>query len=159
MMDKTINRTEKAVDKFLDGYNCAQAVLYAFCDDLNLDPEIALKLLCGFGAGMGRKEEICGAVSGGIAVLSMRYGRGAKGDKIATKRTYAKTAELMDRFKERQGTYICRQLLGNYDLNTVQGVKYFEENDLRSKTCRQCVQTVTEILEDIMCSVATDTVD
>lgn len=150
MTDKTRSRTEKAVDKFLDGYNCAQSVLYAFCDDLDLDPDIALKLLCGFGAGMGRKEEICGAVSGGAAVLDMMYGRGAEDDKSATRRTYEKVAELMDRFKERRGTYICRQLLGNCDINTEEGAKYFKENDLLNKTCRQCVQTAAEILEEMM---------
>jgi C_GCAxxG_C_C family probable redox protein len=141
---------EKATAKYLEGYNCAQSVLYAFCDDLKLDPEMALKLACGFGAGMGRKQEVCGAVSGGIAVLGMKYGRGARDDGSATEATYVKTRELMDRFQERHGSYICRQLLYNCDLRTEQGQKYFRENDLRNKTCTLCVQFVVNILEHIM---------
>ena len=70
------NRTEMAVSKFSEGYNCAQSVLYSFCDDIHLDKNTALKMACGFGAGMGRKEEVCGAVTGGIIVIGAKYGRG-----------------------------------------------------------------------------------
>ena len=59
-------RSELALKKFLSGYNCAQAVLFSFCDDLGFEQNTALKLACGFGAGMGRKQAVCGAISGGI---------------------------------------------------------------------------------------------
>jgi len=62
-------KTEAATSKFLEGFNCAQSVLFSFCDDLQLDKNSALKLSCGFGGGMGRKEEVCGAVSGGIMAI------------------------------------------------------------------------------------------
>jgi C_GCAxxG_C_C family probable redox protein len=65
-------RSQKAVEKFLSGYNCAQSVLYSFCDDLRFDGDAALRLACGFGAGMGRKQEVCGAVSGGIIAIGLR---------------------------------------------------------------------------------------
>ena len=57
-------RSAIATEKFLAGYNCAQAVLYAFCDELGFDKDTALRLACGFGAGMARKQEVCGAVTG-----------------------------------------------------------------------------------------------
>lgn len=69
-------RRDVAVQKLLAGYNCAQAVLYAFCEDLGFDRDAALRLACGFGAGMARKQEVCGAVSGGIITLGLRHGRG-----------------------------------------------------------------------------------
>ena len=141
---------ERATEKFLEGYNCAQAVLYAFCEDLKLDPEVSLKLSCGFGAGMGKKQEVCGAVSGGIAVLGMKYGRGASDDKSLTETTYTKTRELMDRFQNRHGSYICRQLLDNCDMMTEEGQKHIRENDLRNKTCTLCVQSVVDIVEHVM---------
>ncbi|MFA6281269.1 MAG: C-GCAxxG-C-C family protein [Candidatus Omnitrophota bacterium] len=144
------NRTEIAISKFLEGYNCAQAVFYSFCDDLRFEKETALKIACGFGAGMARKEEVCGAVTGGIIVIGAKYGRGAKDGRPATELAYKKTRELMDRFSKKQGTYICRNLIKDCDLITEEGQKYFKENDLLNKVCKSCVQNVVEILEDIM---------
>ena len=68
-----MDRVEQAVSKFAEGYNCAQSVLFSFCDDLGMDKDKALKIACGFGAGMGRKEEVCGAVTGGIMVIGAKY--------------------------------------------------------------------------------------
>jgi len=94
------NRSEIAVSKFSEGYNCAQSVFYSFCDALQFDKNTALKMACGFGAGMGRKEEVCGAVTGGIIVIGAKYGRGERDDRTATELTYKKTRELMDRFEK-----------------------------------------------------------
>jgi C_GCAxxG_C_C family probable redox protein len=66
-------KTEVAADRFLSGYNCAQAILYAFGPDLGLDGETALKVATGLGAGMGRRGEVCGAVTGGILALGLKY--------------------------------------------------------------------------------------
>lgn len=145
-----MDRAEAAVSKFMEGYNCAQAVLYSFCDVLGFDQDAALKLACGFGAGMGRKEEVCGAVAGGIMALSLRYGRGEKQDSTRTDQTYRKVRELMDGFAERHGTYICRRLLDGCELTTPEGQSEFKEKDLKDKVCRQCVGDVVEILEDIL---------
>jgi C_GCAxxG_C_C family probable redox protein len=144
------NKREVARKKFLENYNCAQAVFYCFSDDLQFDKNTALKMACGFGAGMGRKEEVCGAVTGGIIVIGAKYGRGENEDRAATELTYAKIRELMDRFAEKHGSYICRKLLNNCELTTKEGQKYFKDNDLLNKTCKQCVDSVVEILEGIM---------
>jgi len=143
------DKSEVAVDKFLSGYNCAQAVLYSYCDDIPFDKSTALKLACGFGAGMGRKQEVCGAVSGGIIVIGLIYGRGLSEDRSATEQSYRITRELMDRFEQEHGSCICRKLLGNCDLMTEEGQKYFKENDLLNKTCKSCVRSVVQILDDI----------
>jgi C_GCAxxG_C_C family probable redox protein len=144
------NRADIAVSKFSDGYNCAQSVFYSFCDDLRFDKNTALKMACGLGAGMGRKQEVCGAVSGGIIVIGAKYGRGEKDDRTATELTYAKTRELMDRFEKKHGTFICRELLNGCELTTEEGRKQFKENRLADSICRPCVRSVVEILEDIM---------
>jgi len=122
-------------------------VLYAFREEGDLSEETALKIACGLGAGMARKEEVCGAVTGGILVLGMRYGRGSKDDRSAQERTYVKTRELMDRFSEKHGTVICRKLLNGCELTTEEGQKYFKDNDLLNKLCVPCVQSVIMILE------------
>jgi C_GCAxxG_C_C family probable redox protein len=143
-------KKEIAAAKFLEGYNCAQSVLYSFCDELMIDKNIALKIACGFGAGMGRKEEVCGAVTGGIMVIGLKYGRGKNDDRTATDLTYARTGELMERFSEKHGTFICRKLLNGCELTTEEGQQYFKENDLLKKTCKLCVESVVEILEGII---------
>ena len=144
------SKREVAAEKFLEIYNCAQSVLYSFCDDLRFDKNTALKMACGLGAGMGRKQEVCGAVTGGIIVIGAKYGRGVGEGRRATELTYAKTRELMERFVGKHGSFICRQLLGNCELTTEEGQKHFKDNDLANKTCKQCVGTVVEILEDVM---------
>ncbi|MFA6472182.1 MAG: C-GCAxxG-C-C family protein, partial [Candidatus Latescibacterota bacterium] len=116
-------KCDRACAKFLEGYNCAQSVFYSFSDDLGFEKDTALKIACGFGAGMGRKEEVCGAVTGGILVIGARYGRGEKDCRTATELTYTKTRELMDRFAGKHGTFICRKLLHNCELTTEEGQK------------------------------------
>src|SRR5512138_2424520 len=132
-------KQEEAMTKFMGGYNCAQSVFYAFCDDLGLEPEIALKVACGFGAGMGRKGEVCGAVTGGIMALGAKYGRGTNEERPVTDATYVKIRSLMDQFASKHGTCICRQLLSGSDLTTEEGQKFFRENDLSNKVCKLCV--------------------
>lgn len=140
-------KTEIATEKFLAGYNCAQSVLYAWAPEFALEPEKALKLACGLGAGMARRGETCGAVSGGILVLGLRHGRGTREDRSATERTYETTQELMREFELRHGSCECRALLEGCDLRTAEGQRFFRENDLLHKTCVKCLQTVMELLE------------
>ncbi len=111
---------------------------------------MALKIACGLGAGMGRKEEVCGAVTGAILVIGLKHGRGANDDRSATEATYLKTEELMDRFSEKRGTYICRKLLNGCDITTPEGHREFQEGDYRRKYCLPCVQTAVKILEDLL---------
>jgi C_GCAxxG_C_C family probable redox protein len=118
------NRTDIAASKFSEGYNCAQSVFYSFCDDLHFDKNTALKMACGFGAGMGRKGEVCGAVTGGIMVIGAKYGRGEREDRAPTELTYRKTRELMDRFEKKHGTFTCRKLLHGCELTTEEGQKH-----------------------------------
>ena len=142
-------RSEIATTRFLSGYNCAQAVLDAFRDETGLDQDLALKIATGLGAGMGRKQEVCGAVTGGILVLGLRHGRGTTDDHSATERTYLRTRELMDRFAAKHGSCLCRQLLQGYDLATQEGLQRAKADDIINKVCRPCVQTVVEILEQL----------
>lgn len=138
------------MEKFLSGYNCAQAVLYSFCDDLGLESDTALKLACGFGAGMARKQEVCGAVSGGIIVIGLKHGRGENQERSQAEESYGKVRMLMAQFEGRHGTCNCRTLLDGCDLNTPEGQRSFKERDLLHKTCKGCVETVVESLETLL---------
>ncbi len=143
-------KSEIAAEKFLAGYNCAQAVLYAHSPDLGLEGETALKVASGLGAGMARRGEVCGAVTGGVLALGLKYGRGSQQDRSATELTYQKAQDLMTRFEQRHGSCLCRVLLEGCDLRTAEGVQFFKEHDLLHKTCLRCVQTVVEVLAEIM---------
>ena len=106
------NHSQRAADLFHQGYNCAQSVFAAFCDDLGIDMETALKLAAPFGGGMGRMREVCGAVSGMFLVAGLEYGYtdpkafGAKADH------YQLIQELAQKFREENHSIICRELLG-----------------------------------------------
>lgn len=140
---------EAAISRFLGGYNCAQAIVSAFRQDGGLSEDMSLKMATGLGAGMARKQEICGAVTGGIIVLGLRHGRGVADDPSATERTYQKTQELMDRFAAAHGSCLCRKLLEGYDLGTESGRQRAKADDIKNKVCKGCVQRVAEILEQI----------
>jgi len=144
------NHIETALFQFDNGFNCAQSVLYSFCDELNLDKDTALKLSCGFGGGMGRKGEICGAVTGGIIAIGTKYGKNSFGDKEDTEITYSKTQELMDIFINNYGTYICRKLIKDCDLTTEIGQKKFNDLDLKNKVCKNCITCAVEFLEEVI---------
>ncbi len=141
-------KDETALEKFLSGYNCAQSVLYAWAPELGLDQETALKIACGLGAGIARRGETCGAVTGGILVLGLRHGRGAHEDRSATERTYQETQQFMAQFEQRHASCDCRVLLQGCDLRTPEGQRFFKENDLLHKTCVKCVQTAMDLLHE-----------
>lgn len=143
-------KADVAVEKFLSGYNCAQSVLYAFGPDLGLDAERALKVATGFGGGMGGRGEVCGAVTGGILALGLKFGRGEREAKPVTQQAYQKTGELMAAFERVHGSCICRTLLGGCNLRTPEGMQRFREENLHQKVCVGCVRTVGEILAGML---------
>lgn len=132
-----------AEERFLAGYNCAQAVLYSLADELGIDRNTALKIACGFGAGIGRSQEVCGAVSGGVMALGLKYGRGEGEEKSRTEDTYRRTREFIAHFTRRHGSVQCRDLIG-CNLQTPEGQQSFKDRDLLHTTCAQCVRTAAE---------------
>lgn len=103
---------EKAKQLFLEGYNCAQAVFCAFSDELGIDQETAMKISSSFGGGMGRLREVCGAVSGMFMAAGVKYGYSVPGAGDEKKEHYARIQQLAGTFKEKNGSIVCRDLLG-----------------------------------------------
>jgi C_GCAxxG_C_C family probable redox protein len=145
-----MTKSEKAISKFVGGYNCAQSVFYAFCEDLQTDSDTALKIASGFGGGIGRRGEVCGAVTGGIMALGAKHGRGEKEDGTALGATYDKTRQFMDQFAGKHGSCLCRELLNGCDLTTEEGQTAFREKDLKNKVCIPCVRSAVEMVEKVM---------
>ena len=106
------NKGDRAYENFLNGYNCTQAVTVAFAEELGLDEQTTARLSCGFGGGMGRMREVCGTFSGIVMVLSQLYGYSDPKDTAAKKELYEKIRALAAKFKEDNGSIICRELLG-----------------------------------------------
>ena len=102
----------KAAQLFLDGYNCAQAVAVAFCDVTGLEEKFTARMVSSFGGGMGRMREVCGAVSGMFFVLGQLYGYDTPDD-VRKKQLYTNVQELGEKFRDRCGSIICREILKN----------------------------------------------
>ena len=103
---------KSAEELFKEGYNCAQAVFCAHCEELGIDFETGAKLSSPFGGGMGRMREVCGAVSGLFLLLGLKEGYSSPTDNEAKKELYSKVQNLAGEFKEEFGSIICKELLG-----------------------------------------------
>ena len=103
----------KAAELFLQGYNCAQSVAVAFSDVTGLEETAAARMVSGFGGGIGRLREVCGAVSGMVFVASVLYGYSAPEDNKGKRDLYALVQTLAEEFRAQAGSIICRELLEN----------------------------------------------
>lgn len=114
MENESLNmeRPEKAKYYFEKGYNCAQAMIYAFSDILPADKEILLKLSSSFGGGMGRLREVCGAVSAAFMIIGMLYGYDTPETGDIKKKHYERIQAIAEELQEKNGSIVCRELLG-----------------------------------------------
>ncbi len=141
-------KSEQAVERFRNGFNCSQAVLGSYCEQFGLECEKAFKVATGFGGGM-RMGGTCGAVSGAFMVLGLKYGNTTAENKEAKAKTYTKVEEYTNRFKARNDSVTCRELLG-CDLSTPEGMKEAKEKGLFSSICPKIVQDAVEIIEEML---------
>jgi C_GCAxxG_C_C family probable redox protein len=105
------NHSVLTKELFTKGYNCSQSVFAAFCDETGMDFETALKLSSSFGGGMGRLREVCGAVTGMFMVAGILYGYSDPEDSEAKAEHYELIQALAAKFREENGSIICRELL------------------------------------------------
>ncbi len=144
-----MHTVDQAVACYKEGFSCAQAVLSAFGPQFGLDREMALRVAGAFGAGIARMGKTCGAVSGAFMVIGLKYGKTKADDDDARERTYAVVGEFMERFISRNGSIICKDLLG-HDLSTPEGLLAVREKDLSHTLCPKFVRDAVEILEEIL---------
>jgi C_GCAxxG_C_C family probable redox protein len=134
------------------GYNCAQSVLNAYRVELDLDEDLALRLTTGFGSGMGRLCEVCGALTGAFMVIGLKHGKGTADDArdpAKTEHTYALVAELAQKFKERNGSIRCGELL-DLDLSKPEDRAYGASEGIFKTRCRKYILDSVELLEEMM---------
>lgn len=144
-----MSKIDKAESLFQQGFSCSQAVLAACGEGLGVEEDALLKISTGFGAGMGRMGEVCGAVTGAFMAIGLKHGRSKIEDQAAKEKTQRLVQEFARRFKSRHRTILCRELLG-CDLNTPEGIKFAREKNLFGTVCLGCVRSAVEIMEDLL---------
>ncbi len=141
--------TELAVSKLSSGFNCSQSVLAALAPQLGLEEEAALRVAAAFGGGIARSGDVCGAVTGALMAIGLKYGATDPADSVAKEQAYSLAQELMRRFRERHGDVMCRPLLG-LDVGTAEGRQAAMERGLFASICAPLVRDAVEITREIL---------
>lgn len=135
-----------AAELFMDGYTCAQAVMVAFCDVTGLEQAFSARMISSFGGGIGRMREVCGAVSGMLAVAGLLYGYSDPHDAVAKKQHYVLVQLLAEKFREKAGSIICREILKNPPSDPVPTSRTAEF--YKTRPCVRMVMLAAQILDE-----------
>lgn len=146
-MVSNMGKTETALNYFDEKFHCSQAVLAAYASELGLTEEQALKIASCFGSGF-RKGGICGACSGALMVLGLKYGQAKKEDLESRIKTNEMSDAFLEKFAEENGSYNCNDLLG-CDIATQEGIDYALEKKLFTEFCPKMVESAMKILEEL----------
>lgn len=141
--------SEKAAAYFSEGYNCAQSVLLALSQHWRIADDLIPRIATGFGGGIGRCGSVCGALTGGVMAIGIKYGTNEpSGDK--RKKAYELARDLLRRFQRKHGSVSCRELIG-YDLSDPDQLAKAHESNVLEEKCpvyiREIVQAVLELSE------------
>lgn len=139
-----MTKGEKAKEIFIQGYNCAQAVLMSYSEEFGIDRKTAARISCGLGGGIARTRETCGAVLGAVMVISLRYSDGSPDDK---KKAYSAGSAFIQEFEEHNGSSLCKVLLGleqkeNSSVPEARTKEYYQK-----RPCAELVACAAEMVE------------
>ena len=139
-----------AKEYFLKGKNCAQAVLMTFADRAGLSEDEAFALASGFGGGIAKQGEVCGAVSGAAMVLSLIYGKPGNDPEAAKVLAEEKVDAFIKEFKTRKSSIICRDLIDGLEIGDADDRKEWADKNMKTYSCLPAVTTAVEILNDLV---------
>ncbi|HPC99365.1 MAG TPA: C-GCAxxG-C-C family protein [Bacteroidales bacterium] len=145
-----MTKVDKAKEYFRDKFNCSQAVFTVFGTDFGLSENDCLKIGCAFGAGMGRQQFTCGAVTGALMAIGLRYGKALGDSENKKQETYLKTREFFAEFNKIYGSTICRELLNGLDINDHEDYKKITDQGLFEILCEKYVGDAVRIVEKII---------
>ena len=145
-----ISRIKQAVATFESGYTCAQSVFATYADLFGLDRETALKLASPMGGGVGRMREICGVVSAMVLLAGLKEGNTDPENEEGKERIYLLTRQMADRFKEKNGTIICRELLGIEGREESAKPSARTKEYYASRPCSRLVAYASGIIEEVL---------
>ena len=141
---KTDDARERSLGYFAAGFNCAEAVLIGVTEAMSVQCAVAPSIATGFGAGMARNGETCGAVVGGVMAIGVLRGRRHPGDEVAKTATYSAVSDLIRGFGKEHGTLYCRELTG-CDMQTEEGLKKADSLNLHQNLCPKFVALAAEL--------------
>ncbi|MBS7615255.1 C_GCAxxG_C_C family protein [Candidatus Bathyarchaeota archaeon] len=138
------NLGKKASSFFLKGFNCSQSVLLTMLEHWGIKDELVPKIATGFGGGIGRCGSLCGALTGGIMALGVKFGTS---EPSAEKRlqTYEVSRRFYKEFEKRNGSVLCRKLIV-YNLSDPIEYEKARNDDVFQKKCVEYVKTAVMIL-------------
>ena len=142
------DKAKKAEELFLSGYNCAQSVFCAFCEDFGIDFEVGLKMTSSMGGGMGRLREVCGAVSSMFLLVGLKRGYIENNNDEIKANHYKLIQDLADEFKNEFGSILCRNLLGE-DRGSYIPDKRTEEY-YKTRPCTEFIEYAAKLTEKII---------
>ncbi len=146
--EETVNLAENHAGRNL---LCSESVLIALASAQGVKSPLIPRIATGFGAGVGRRGELCGALSGAVIGLGIMYGRDEGGFPQEGKRPYWFASELLDRFNEEHGKVRCFDLLG-LDLTTEKGTEEYYRVGHWERTCRGFIRDITGLAYDMLSS-------
>jgi C_GCAxxG_C_C family probable redox protein len=138
---------ERAVKHFLGGYNCAQSVLLAMSEHWNCKSGLIPRIATGFGGGIGLCGSVCGALTGGVMAIGIKYGTNEPSHE-KRERAYELCRNLFRAFEKRHGTTMCRELV-KYDLSNPYGLKKARKAKVFEEKCPDFVRTAVKFLIEL----------
>jgi C_GCAxxG_C_C family probable redox protein len=143
-----MTKCETALDLLARRFNCAQAILGAYGPAEGLGMDDCLRVAAPFGGGIGQLGETCGAVSGALMVLGLRYGGEAATNPQAKAALYERVREFVLRFKARNQSIVCRDLLG-CDISTPEGWQQVQARQTHQTVCPKFIRDAAEFLDEM----------
>jgi C_GCAxxG_C_C family probable redox protein len=144
-----LSKAKEAESQFEKGYSCAPAVFSAYSERFGLEKELALRIACGFGGGIGHMGRTCGAVTGAVMVIGLKHGQADANDERSRQETHRLVKEFTDKFGALHASVECKELIG-YDLSNPAELEAARADDAREKKCRGFVHDAARILEDVL---------
>lgn len=142
MKQELEDRIQHAVELFMSGYGCSQSVVAAFADLYGLDDTMAKRIAAGFGGGVGRMRMMCGTVSGLVILAGLDCGQTEGNDREGKAACYKVVQELLETFRQRNGSIICAELLGLNGCPVVKTTYVPDERNAEYYKKRPCAQKV-----------------
>jgi C_GCAxxG_C_C family probable redox protein len=143
-----VTKKDQALALHSRGFNCSQSVAAVYADDLGLKSTDALRMAAAFGGGIGRSGQTCGAVTGALMVLGMKYGM-TEADAQAKERMYVIAQDFLRQFAQRHGTLLCRDLV-NADISTPEGRAVMRERNIHATVCAPLIAEATALLDEML---------
>jgi len=144
-----MSKAEEASKRFKNGSVCSQAILTTFASSVDMDEQILHRLGTGFGAGFGRKQLVCGAVSGAVAILSLKFGNDLPGDFKTKEDTYNIVYEFVEQIENQLSDINCKKLLG-FPIKEQSDIKRAVSAGVFDRICPKCIEVVAAELEKMI---------